>query len=134
MTIKDFESLPYRESFDKDIGEFDSLVILPTRKTHDSGYRCIDFVACIKDEPICRLSGCSDVLHINGIGGYGYKWTEKNIGVPFKIDIMPWSIDCLPKSGLLRMFCYGHNLIAGCALSSFDIFANKKINKDVKKI
>jgi hypothetical protein len=103
MTRKDFEKVPYRTSFNQDVGDFDSLIILSTRKKHDSGYRCIDFIACVEDKPICRLSGCSDVLHINGIGGYGYKWIEKGIGIPSKVDVVPWSIDCLPKSGLFRI-------------------------------
>ena len=116
-TRKDFEALPLRE-WNDDIGEFDSLVILPTRRLHDSGYRCMDFIAVIKQEPIYRLSGCSDVIHINGIGGYG-KWANR---VPDLIPPIAWSIDCLRVSGLLQIFC-GKKMIAGPALSSFDLFA-----------
>ena len=39
-TIKEFRALPKRK-FGEDIGDFDSLVILPTRRKHDSGYRCM---------------------------------------------------------------------------------------------
>ena len=39
---------------------------------HDSGFRTMDFVAYSKNEPICLLSGCSDVIHIDGIGGFGH--------------------------------------------------------------
>ena len=126
MTKKDFEAVPYRKKFDEDIGLFDSLVILPTRHKHDSGYRCMDFVAVREGKPICRLSGCSDVIHFDGIGGYGFDWVEKYGGVPKTIEPVSWNIDCLPKSGLLQIFCGVHRLKAGCALSSFEIFAIKK--------
>ena len=120
-TLKDFLSLPHR-GWSEDIGIFDSLVILPSKTKHDSGFRCMDFVACLKNEAFCRLSGCSDVLHINGIGGFGYDWTKKNSGCPKLIPIVDWSIDCLPKSGLLRLFS-SKKLRCGCALSSFEIFS-----------
>lgn len=121
MTRKEIENVPSRE-WSEDIGEFDALVILPTRDIHDSGYRCMDFVACVGDTPIRRLSGCSDVIHINGIGGYG-KW--KGL-LPQLVEPIDWSIDCLKVSGLLRMFSQ-HKLTCGTALSSFEIYATKKI-------
>ena len=123
MTRKDFDALPSR-GWNEDIGEFDSLVILPGRvkEMHDSGFRCMDFVAVRKTVPICRLSGCSDVVHINGIGGYGKNWFSRVGGIPKTIEPISWSIDCLAKSGLLRLFCR-HNLEAGEALSSFELFA-----------
>ena len=93
---------------------------------HDSGYRCMDFVAINKDdEPICKLSGCSDVIHIEGIGGYGYKWLEKYDGVPKKIDPFGWNIDCLPKSGLLRLF-NRETIVCGAGLSSFEIYSKPR--------
>jgi hypothetical protein len=102
---KDLETLPLRK-WNEDIGSFSSLVIFPTKTKHDSGYRCMEFVAVKDDIAICRLSGCSDVLHIGGI-------MSKNIA--------EWKIDCLPKSGLLRLFC-GKEITAGLDLSSFEIF------------
>jgi|TARA_Y100000310_G_scaffold221497_1_gene223068 hypothetical protein len=114
MTRKDFEALPMRE-WNEDIGAFRSLVILPTRRIHDSGYVCMDFVAVDDNaEPICRLSECSDVVHIGG--------TSVLLGEgPLKVA---WSIDCMPKSKLLRLFTISqHKLVAGEALGSFDIKA-----------
>ena len=121
MTRKEFESVPYRKRWDKPV-VCTSLVILPgkSRPLHDSGYRTMDFVAVKNDKPICRLSGCSDVLHIDGIGGYGFNWLEKYGAVPKMIPPSAWSIDCLPKSGLLRMFCNGE-IVCGSSLSSFEI-------------
>ena len=124
MTKEDFEKVPGRERFDSDVGTFNSLVIIPTDKMHDSGYLRMDFVAVDdEDEPIALLSGCSDVLHIDGIGGYGRDYRYAGI-IPFSspIPIRAWSIDCLPKSGYLRLFCK-HDLTCGAALSSFEVFS-----------
>lgn len=122
-TRKDFETLPCR-NWDEDIGEFDSLVILPTRHIHDSGYRCMDFIAVKGDTPFVRLSGCSDVIHIDGIGGYGKDWVSRG-GVPMLIEPKGWRIDSLKKSGLLRLFANG-KMTVGAALSSFDVYNNTK--------
>ena len=107
MTRKDFNKVPKRDGWAKDIGEFRSLVIIPLDYKHDSGWMCMDFVAVNEEgEPICRLSGCSDVLSFDVIGGRGKRW----------------SIDCLP-CGYLRLFSQS-TLTAGPALSSFEIYAN----------
>ena len=100
----------------KPFGDFDSLVILPLRTKHDSGYRCLDFVAVRNGKPVCKLSGCSDVIHIGGIG-------SSYLG---KSDLVDWSIDCLPKSGLLRLFAGDAILKDGGALSSFQVFARRR--------
>lgn len=127
MTRKEFEALPNRQSFDSDVGEFDSLVMLPMKYKHDSGYRCMDFVACKNNEPIMRLSGCSDVIHIDGIGGYGKNWFEKEGNVPRVVMAKGWSIDCLGKSGLLRIFVTGgFKITCGLSLSSFEIWGEKE--------
>jgi len=112
MTKSQFKELPIRD-WDEDIGEFDSLVILPgnSEEIHESGYRLIDFVACIKQRPICRLSGCSDVLHIGGIAA------------AIAHDTGGWMIDCLSKSGLVRLRKYDTRLTVGMAVSSFEVFA-----------
>ena len=121
MTRKEFDSLPLRKWSD-DIGEFRTLVVLPLRRKHDSGYRLMDFVAAdSNDKPICRLSGCSDVIHLDGIGGFGYRWIDAG-GVPKSLPPKGWCIDCLPVSGLLRLFA-DRDLIASPALSSFELFA-----------
>jgi len=126
-TRKDFEALPKRK-WNEDIGEFDSLIILPKRYIHDSGYACMDFIAVVGEEPKCLLSGCSDVIHVNGIGGYGWNWLEKFGTVPDKIEPISWSIDCLKTSKLMRLFT-NTKLIAGNALSSFEIYAIPKKNE-----
>ena len=120
MTRKELEAVPFKESWNSDVIEFNSLVILPLRKIHDSGFRCMDFVAVLKNEPICRLSGWSDIIHLDGIGGLGYRWSDNN-KVPDKVPPSGWNIDCLHTIGLLRLFTH-YKLIAGQALSSFEIY------------
>jgi hypothetical protein len=102
-TLEEFQALPSRK-WDEEV-ECHSIVILPTEEIHDSNFRCMDFVAIKDGEPLCRLSGCSDVIHIDGIGGYG-KWRWKG-GFPESIPPKGWSIDCLKVSGLLRIFSQG---------------------------
>jgi len=153
MTRRQFNELPRREDWSKEV-QCDCLIILPAQcdwlgviryhikrllarafrleppreceigHLHDSGYRRMDFVAVKDGEPVCRLAGGSDMLHIEGIGGLGYRWLEKHGGCPpFLVPPAGWSIVCLPKSGLLRMFSRNDNMICGSALSSFQIYA-----------
>ena len=119
MTKEDFEKVLIRDGYSEDIGEFSSLVIIPMGYAHDSGWMCMDFVAVTKEgEPICKLSGCSDVLNLDGIGGYG-NWRGGKL--PSCIDPKGWSIDCLP-CGYLRLFSRS-TMTAGPALSNFEIYA-----------
>jgi hypothetical protein len=126
MTRKEFEGLPHRK-WDETI-VCNSLVILPGRAKdlHDSGYRCMDFVAIINREAKYLLSGCSDVIHVDGIGGYGDNWLKKYGTSPNKIPVSGWSIDCLRKSGLLNMWPNSGRIKCGPAWSSFEIFALPK--------
>lgn len=117
-TKKEFESLPSPPSYRNEIGEVDCLVIIPTRHTHDSGYRCMKFAVIQNGIPTYLVSGCSDVIHLGGIGGYNsYINRVKNK----QVSVCSWSIDCLPKSGLLRIFC-DKKMYLGASLSSFEIF------------
>lgn len=129
MTVEDFMKVPYwGEVLDRDDlrgFEFDSLVVIPTKDIHESGFRCMEFVAIDKNgEPICRLSGISDVLNLDGIGGYG-KWNPyTELHSPRKIDPKSWSIDCLKTSGFLRIFARdGLFLDDPWPLSSFELYA-----------
>lgn len=87
----------------------------------------MEFVAVDRDnEPIVRISGCSDVLNINGIGGYG-DWRKFTI-LPKTITPIAWSIDCLPKSGYLRLFC-DNELTCGSSFSNFEIYVEQEETK-----
>lgn len=119
MTKEDFEKVPKRNGWSRDVGEFNSLIIIPQDYAHDSGWMCMDFVAVNKDgEPVCRLSGCSDVLHLDGIGGHG-NWRGGEYSR--LVEAKGWRIDCLP-CGYLHLFSRS-TLTAGPALSDFEIYA-----------
>ena len=122
MTRRDFEELPYRESWDEEV-ECHSLVVLPTRRLHDSGYRCLDLVACQHEVAFCRLAGGSDVINLEGIGGFGYRWHEREGASRFLVVPVGWSIDCLKKSGLLRLFNMHHRIRVGLSLSNLEIWS-----------
>lgn len=122
----DFYSLPKIE-WDEDMNgkQFDSIIILPERRKHDSGYMCMSFVGCIDGEAVAIMGGGSDVLHIDGIGGYGKGWFERLHGVPRLAPIKSWNIDCLP-CGCLNIWASGRKIEIGSMLSSFEIFAEPK--------
>ena len=125
MTITDFKNLPLlSDKESKDSLIFDSIVILPTQKRHSSSYRCMDFVGVRDNEAICRLSGCSDVLHIDGIGGFGIHKLDFGTSLPKELPIRDWNIDCLAGSGLLRLFSHRYRIqVDRFAVSSYEIFA-----------
>lgn len=126
MTRKDFLALPHRK-WDEKI-ECTDIVILPSRARHDSGYRLMDFVAIRNGVPVCLLSGCSDVVHLDGIGGFG-PWDSAR-GFPSLVPPSGWSIDCLPVSGLLRIWPSSRRISCRPALSSFEIYALPSLKKE----
>jgi hypothetical protein len=97
---------------------------------HDSGYRLMSYVLCKDNEPFC-IAGGGDVLHIDGIGGFGYRWFENYGHVPSNVLPAGWTIDCLPQSGLLRLWC-NEDILVGRSLSSQEIYRIKK-DKDDKQ-
>ena len=126
MSKKDFLALRHRQ-WDEEI-VCDCLVVIPGdgRKLHDSGYRCMDFVGIDREnDSMCLLSGCSDVIHIEGIGGFGADWRLGNSELPTTVPPVAWSVDCLAKTGFLRFFIHNHKIKCGPALSSFEIFSEK---------
>lgn len=119
MTLKEFRKLPVCP-WDK-IVLCDSLVLLPTSAIHDSDYRCLYFVPCEGKKPLCLMSGSSDVLHLDGIGGaatFGILKKERSGAL-----LGSWNIDCLPVSGLFRLFSAQSRLKCGPSLSSFEVYA-----------
>lgn len=123
---KDFESLPRPTSYTNvEIGEVDSLIIIPTRHTHDSGFRCMQFATIQNGVPTYLISGCSDVIHISGIGGYNHNRLQSLDEYAERIKsrttkVVDWRIDCLPTSGLLRLFC-SRKIYIGASISDFEI-------------
>lgn len=124
-TRKEFESLPRPKSYNNiEIGVVDSLVIIPTKHIHDSGYRCMKFATIQNGIPTYLVSGSSDVLHLSGIGGENVESISEKFIERVRTKTIPicrWRVDCLPTSGLLRLFC-DTKIKVGASLSSFEIY------------
>ena len=128
MTREQFETLP-ESAWDEEI-ECDSIIILPSTdeaELHDSGYRRMNYVLEVDHQPVSRKGG-GDVFHLDGIGGYGRDWLKLYGTVPALIPPSAWSIDCLAKSGLLRLFTSGR-IVCGLDLSSMEIYALPREDK-----
>ena len=101
LTVENYtrEELLAIDNFGEKV-KFTGIVIVPTDEIHDSGYRCMKFILTDHMEIVGAVSGWSDVIHLNGIGGYG-KEIFRMDGLAKRID---WRIDCLAKSGCIRLF------------------------------
>lgn len=122
LTKEQLLSAPERQSWHEDV-YCDAFVIIPTDYLHDSEFRCMEVVALDdNNQPICKCAGGSDVIHLNGIGGYGHtdSYTErvKSQSGP----LVAWSIDCLP-CGYLRLFTQKGKIKIGEALSDLGVYA-----------
>ena len=84
MSRKQFEALPYLDEFED--YEIDSLVLIPSKRHHDSGYNYYEVVACKEWKPIGKC--------------YGYD--TFSIFMESKYNRV--GIDCLRVSGLMRIF------------------------------
>lgn len=124
-TKLDFEKLEYIRPTE----EFNGLIIVPTNELHDSGYGCMKFVLLNHHKVVGCVGGGSDVIHLNGIGGYGkYVDYEKVIKTDM-VKRVDWSIDCLP-CGLLRLFCSSNLSIDDFIYSDFCLYVNKDDKND----
>ena len=110
MTKQDFANVPYLDIINdwNKIApngqlEFNSFVIIPVENKdealnlHESGFGCMEF--CLvnkKSEPIGKVGGGSDVIALDGIGGYEGDWIPKLQGFPRLIPVHDWNIDLLP--------------------------------------
>jgi len=139
MSKQDFANVPYLDLYNEwdklapnGHLEFNGLVIIPvenedgTISLHDSGWGRMEF--CLidtKNEPIGRIGGCSDVVNLDGIGGYGADWFIKYHKVPTQIPIHAWSLDLLP-CGYLRVWASGHLFIRDrLVCSNMEVFAER---------
>lgn len=122
MSKEDFQKIPSVELPQT----FDSFVIVPTDELHDSGWGCMKFVLLSKREIVGSVGGWADVIHFDGIGGYG-RWSDwvPTKTVPTKIPPKGWSIDCLP-CGYLRVFAQGALSTDNWFGSDFSVYCEKK--------
>lgn len=118
-TKEEFEKLEYK----RPTGKIDGFVIIPTGELHDSGYGCMKFALTYHDEVVGCVGGGSDVIHLNGICGYGkYDYEYQTRVRTRKGPIIDWRIDCLP-CGLLRVFTMKFELeLPDCVCSDFEAF------------
>ena len=120
-----FRSLPIiSRDHEKVLGEFAEVVLLPgkagEKHLHDSGYRCIELVPIRDGKPLGRIASWGhDVVHLDGVGGYG-EYME--VGHHPMVEPKPWNIDCLPGSGLFRLFSWNRKFHFGTLLSSVDLY------------
>lgn len=117
-----YKHLPKVDLIANEDREFDSIIIVPEKHKHDSGYMCMSFAGVQGCMAVCLMGGSSDVLHLDGIGGYGDWWKGTGSKVPEKVQPKAWCIDCLP-CGYLRVFVPQGKITIGNMLSDFDIYA-----------
>lgn len=122
LTFDKLDEIPYRTKEHKN--EFDSVLIVPMGTLHDSGFMNIMYLFCDGFEIVCKSGGSSDVLHINGIGGYG-DWKEITDS-PDYIKPQLWSIDCT-QNGFIRLFTPCAKLSDGGGCSDHEVFY-KEVN------
>jgi hypothetical protein len=119
MTKHDFDNLEYIDWNKYDTVDYDSLVIIPTNKVHDSGFLCMELVACKDAMPIGILTTVTDSLHLDGLCGDGWEVNNTRHHV---INPKAWTIDCLP-CGYLRLFSGYYDLKSQHGLSDFEVYA-----------
>lgn len=132
MSLQQLQEVPaIDQKFWNDEHECRTLIIVPSRHKHDSGYRMMHFVL----EPVdyntgklVRVVGPTDVVHINGIGGLGKGWTDRPEGLArTMVPATGWQFDMLWASKCLRLFIIGGDtIIVGPALSSLEIWPKPK--------
>lgn len=143
MTKEDFDAVPRLDSYTdweklapNGHLEFGSFVIIPvynedgTIDIHDSGWGCMEF--CLIDrnnEPIGKVGGGSDVVNLDGIGGYGDNWLRFTDDLPRTIRVHGWSIDLLP-CGYLNVWTRRTLYIKhGIVCSSFEVFSEDECRR-----
>lgn len=104
---------------------FTSVIIVPMTEVHDSGYRCMKYILLRWDgdchEVVGVIGGGSDVIHINGICGYGKDW-ERGIATGM-VERVDWSMDCLSRSKCIRLFASRDLETKDWCGSDFEVFA-----------
>ena len=124
-TREEFENL---ECF-APTGEFNGIIIIPTNEMHESGYMCMKFALMDHWEVVGCVGGGSDVIHLNGIGGYG-KYEDYHealkTGLTKRVN---WSIDCLPN-GLIRLFCSKKLELDEIICSDFNLYVKSEREED----
>lgn len=120
-TREEFENLKCFEP----TGEFNGIIIIPTNEMHESGYMCMKFALMDHWEVVGCVDCGSDVIHLNGIGGYGKYENFKEALKTGLVKRVDWSIDCLPN-GLIRLFCSSKLELDDIICSDFNLYAKSE--------
>lgn len=105
---EDLLSLPERK-WDDESPEYNSLLLLSTGATHDSGWAMIAVIGCVDYKPVEIATQCADDLC----------WTVPPKQHEFETGQI--RTDCCVKSGALHFWRRNGKFKVGCALSSTDI-------------
>lgn len=109
-----------RRAWNDESGRFRSIIILNTRKKHDSGFGMVTIIGCDDDGQPCQiLTMCSDDV----------EWiTPESPVLSYPTEsARPWRYghvrtDCLFRSGAMRFWLSrSHYFGVGCALSSIRV-------------
>lgn len=106
-------ALPHRE-WDATEEEYDSLLIFPTGRKHESGWKGMAIVGCRNMIPVEICSSCSDDI----------EWklpTMKTFGQRKEWSIGQMRMDCTPEAGILHAWCRDGKFRVGCAISSITV-------------
>ena len=110
---------------------FNGFIVIPQMdcELHDSGYRMLKIALTNHGRVVGCVEGCSDVIHLNGIGGYGKFGDKYQERVKTKLGpIIDWSIDVAPN-GLVRVFCSYELEMSDLPLSDLPIYLKENDNE-----
>jgi len=121
-TQKELRRLPHRDW--DDVAIYDSLILIPGRIKHDSGWQHIIIVGCKKRIPFVICTSCSDDL----------EWAMPDavrFGPNNEHSLGQMRMDCLPISKAFHAWMNERQFKVGPALSSIkiEIIQNKKPDK-----
>lgn len=110
-TRKELLALPVRCW--SEVSTYDSVLLLSTRKKHDSGWAMIAIIGVKDGAPIEIASACSDDIE--------WKAHPMDVLLNGAYSIGQIRMDCCFKSGALHAWSRYSKFKVGCALSSIDI-------------
>lgn len=115
-TFKELMSLPHRDW--QLHSTYSSVLIISTRKVHDSGYAMMAIIGCQKSIPIEIAATCCDDIEWT-IPWLGHQYSDNHRSGQFRTD-------CMIKSGALHIWANYADFTVSHALSSVTITVNKK--------
>ena len=95
--------LPHREVY---YSEYDTVLLLPARTKHESGYAHINIIGCIDGNAVEIASQYADHVWLDEL----YKYAPSSI-----------SMDCIFSNKVIQLFSTGHKLCVGGSCSSTSI-------------